>query len=68
MTTNDLTRVIKKFAIANGRGPNSIEELQEAMVSELNTSVSDVDVREELEKAIQVGIVGRDADGCLVAL
>ena len=66
MTTDDLTRTIKKFSAANGRGPKSLQELHEILVSELNSPISDADVREELEKATQVGIVGIDDNGCFV--
>ena len=66
MTTDDLIRAIKKFTAENGRGPNSIQELQESLVAELNTSVSDTNVRDELGKAVQVGIVGIDGNGCFV--
>ena len=68
MTTDDLTRTIKKFTAENGRGPNSIDELQGALASELHTSVSDADVMEELRKAVEVGIVGTDGNGCFVVL
>ena len=66
MTTDDLIRTIKKFLAANGRGPNSLQELQEALKAELNTAISDADVREELGRATQVGIVGIDDNGCFV--
>lgn len=66
MTTDDLIRAIKKFTVARKCGPKSLQELQEAVVAGLNRSVSDADVREELEKATQVGIVGIDDNGCFV--
>lgn len=66
MTTDDLTRTIKKFTAANGRGPKSLQELHEALVAEFNKPISDDDVREELGKATQVGIVGIDDNGCFV--
>ncbi len=66
MTTDDLTRTIRKFSAANGRGPKSLQELHEVLVAELNKPISDADVREELEKATQVGIVGIDDNGCFV--
>ena len=66
MTTDDLTRAIKSFTTANGRGPKSLQELHEAVAAGLNKPISDADVREELEKATQVGIVGIDDNGCFV--
>ena len=66
MTTDDLTRTIKKFTAANGQGPKSLQELHEALVAELDKPISDAYVREELEKATQVGIVGIDDNGCFV--
>ena len=66
MTTDDLTRTIKKFTAANGRGPKSLHELHEAVVADLNKPILDADVREELRKATQVGIVEVDDNGCFV--
>ena len=66
MTTDDLTRAITMFTTANGRGPKSLKELQVAVVADLSTAISDADVREELEMATQVGIVGIDENGCFV--
>ena len=66
MTTDDLTRTIKKFTADKGRGPHSIREFQESLASEINTSVSDADVREELGKAVEAGVVGTDGNGCFV--
>ena len=68
MTTDDLTRTIKKFTDANGRGPNSIQELHEAVVAELNTTVSDVELLDELEKAEKCLFVGKDSGGNFVVL
>lgn len=68
MTTDDLTRTIKKFTAARKRGPNSIQELQEALVAELNTAMSDVDVIEELEVAMKNFFIGKDKDGNFVVL
>ena len=66
MTTDDLRRTIKKFTAEKGRGPNSITELQVALAAELKRTISDADVREELDKATQAGIVGIDDNGCFV--
>ena len=63
MTTDDLTRTIKKFTAANNRGPNSLQELQVALKSELNTAISEDDVVEELDKAIQGGFITKDDNG-----
>lgn len=68
MTTDDLTRVIKKFRSANGRGPTSLQELQEALVAELNTAVSEAELLDELEKAEKCLFVGKDSDGNFVVL
>lgn len=64
MTTDDLIRTIKKFTEANGRGPNSVSELQMALVSSLGVSVDEFDVRELLEVAISTGLVHVNAQGC----
>ena len=66
MTTDDLTRTIKKFTAARNRGPNSLQELQAALMAELNIAISEAELREELDKATQVGIVGIDDAGCFV--
>lgn len=68
MTTDDLIRTIKKFTENNGRGPNSVSELQMALANELNTAIEDADLMDELEKAVSAGFVGRDAQGCFVVL
>ena len=68
MTTDDLTRVIKKFMSANGRDPKSLQELHEALVAELNKPISDIDVRRELEMAIEGGFIGKDNEGCFIVL
>lgn len=68
MTTDDLTRTIKKFSVANGRGPKSLQELHEALVAELNKPISDADVREELGKAVDGGYIGKDNAGNFVVL
>lgn len=68
MTTDDLTRTIKKFTSANGRGPKSLQELHEALVAELNKPISDADVREELGKAVEGGFIGKDNEGCFIVL
>lgn len=68
MATDDLTRIIKNFTAVKGRGPNSIQELHEALVSELGTAISDDDVVEELDKAMKGGFVDKDGNGCFVVL
>ena len=68
MTTDDLTRTIKKFTSANGRGPKPLQELHEALVAELNKPISDADVREELGKAVEGGFIGKDNEGCFIVL
>ena len=68
MTTDDLTRTIKKFTVANGRGPNSVSEFQMALSNELNAAIADVDFMDELEKAVSAGFIGRDDQGCFVVL
>ena len=68
MTTDDLTRTIKKFTAANRRGPNSFRELHEAVVAELNTPISEADLREELDKAEKGLFVGKDESGKYVVL
>ncbi len=68
MTTDDLIRTIKKFTVANGRGPNSVSELQMALANELNTAIADADLMDELEKVVSAGFVGRDGQGCFVVL
>jgi len=68
MTTDDLTRTIKKFTAARKRGPNSLQELQEALVAELNGPISDADVREELGYAEQCGLIGKDSHGDFIVL
>lgn len=68
MTTDDLIRTIKKFTEANGRGPSSNAELQMALANELNTPIADVDLMDELEKAVSAGFIGHDDKGCLVVL
>lgn len=68
MTTDDLTRTITKFTVSNGRGPNSVSELQAVLASELNAAIPDADLEDELEKAMAAGFVGRDNQGCFVVL
>ena len=68
MTTDDLTRTIKKFTDTNGRGPKSLQELHEALVADLNKPISDADVREELGKAVEGGFIGKDNEGCFIVL
>ena len=68
MTTDDLTRAIKKFTAERKRGPNSIQELQEAVVAELNTAVSGAELLDELEKAEKGLFVGKDQNGNYVVL
>ena len=64
MTTDDLIRTIKKFTVANGRGPNSVSELQMALASSIGVSVDEFDVREQLEVAISGGLVHVNDQGC----
>ena len=66
MTADDLTRTIKKFTEANGRGPRSVSELQMALAASLNVSVDEFDVRELLEVAESAGLVHVDSQGCFV--
>ena len=68
MTTDDLTRTIKKFTANNSRGPKSLQELQEALVAELNTAVSEAELLDELEKAEKGLFVGKDNAGNFVVL
>ena len=68
MTTDDLTRTIKKFTAANGRGPKNLHELQEAVAAELNTAVSEAELLDELEKAEKDFFVGKNNDGNFVVL
>ena len=63
MTTDDLTRAIKGFSAKRGRGPNSTQELHEALVSELGTAVSEADMMDILEIAVTAGLVGKDGKG-----
>lgn len=68
MTTDDLTRAIKKFTGVNGRGPKNLHELHEAVAAELNTAVSEAELLDELEKAEKGFFVGKDSDGNFVVL
>ena len=47
---------------------NSIQELHEAVVAELNTAVSEAELLDELEKAEKGLFVGKDRDGNFVVL
>ena len=67
MITDDLIRVIRKFIATSGRGP-SFKELRDMLVNELDSAVSEADLVEELDKAMQGGFIRKDDKGNFVDL
>ena len=67
MTTNQLRDAIKKWTVANGRGP-TYNELLVALATMLNRQVDSADADELLDTAISAGVIGKDANGRYVAL
>ncbi len=68
MITDDIIRTIERFTAQRGRGPNSITELQESLVAELNTPVSDTSVISAVDDAQRAGFIGIDNRGCYTIL
>ena len=67
MTTNQLRDAIKKWTVANGRGPTQ-NELPIVLSNMLRQQVDSADVDELLDMAISARVIGKDANGGYVVL
>lgn len=65
MTTDDLVRIVNTFTATNGRGP-MFDELQRALVMDLHIAIADDELAEELDKAMQAGLLKQCADGTFI--
>ena len=62
LSTDLIMKVISQLNIHNGCSP-SFNDIHMATVAQLNTPISDDDVKDAIEKLMEIGLVVKDCNG-----